>query len=164
MSFIVVRHNIEVAHRLFELEGDKCQNIHGHSMWVEMKLHGHINNKGLLEGLNFGDVKKAFRAFLDTNYDHHLLLNANDPFAQPLIAPVLKDYVEEVTHQRSQGYSAKDLGVLPGLTITQGDPTTENIARWVANWATTIFRLKVDVHVQETHVNGAGHSERPNGK
>jgi 6-pyruvoyl-tetrahydropterin synthase len=148
MSFIVVRHNIEVAHRLFELEGDKCQNIHGHSMWVEMKLHGHINKHGLLEGLNFGDVKKEFRGFLDKNYDHHLLLNENDPWAQDLDP-----------EQRYDG-STKPI-LLPGLMATPGDPSTENIAKWIATWAVATFKLKVDVAVQETHVNGAGFSEKP---
>lgn len=165
MSFIVVRHNIEVAHRLFELEGNKCQNIHGHSMWVEMKLHGHLNVHGILEGLDFGSVKKAFREYLDTTYDHHLLLNKNDPWADSLGA--LKVLTEN-THPNDKVQSllaTSDLfESLPGLITTPGDPTTENLAKWIANWATRTFQLNVDVHVQETHVNGAGHSEKHNGK
>lgn len=166
MSFIVVRHNIEVAHRLFELEGNKCQNIHGHSMWIEMKLYGHPNQHGILEGLDFGTVKKAFREFLDTNYDHHLLLNSKDPWAGKLASPYEEKWIDagDTKDIKSTVYSMSDLKYLPGLKTTPGDPSTENIAKWVATWAVMNFQLKVDVHVQETHVNGAGYSEIPNGK
>jgi|SRR5687767_2350452 len=144
MSYLEVRHNIEVAHRLFDLKG-KCEAIHGHSMWVTMRLHGHINTSGVLEGLDFGGVKKHFREYLDTHYDHKLLLNEKDPWAQPLRGQATESTIEGVDY-------------LPGLVQVPGDPTTENIARWVAKWSIAIFGLAVDVHVQETHVNGAGFS------
>lgn len=164
MSFLQVRHNVEVAHRLFELEGNKCQQIHGHSMWIEMKIHGHVDKHGLLEGLDFGAVKLEFRTFLDTNYDHHLLLNNKDPWAQPLYHLVAEDWVQadkpELGKQRGYSFVETSGGSLPGLKATPGDPTTENIARWIATWATSKFLLPVDVFVQETYVNGAGHSEK----
>lgn len=142
MSFIQVRHNIEVAHRLYLTEG-KCEAIHGHSMWVELRLSGHVNSNGLLSGLEFGHVKKLFREYLDTNYDHRLLLNKADPFAQKL-----------------HTYSSGDSGVeLPGLRPFEGDPTTENIAREIARWATKMFSTSAGVMVHETSVNGAYHTE-----
>lgn len=125
---IRVRHNIEVAHRLSLLPG-KCENIHGHSMWVELELTGAPDDRGLSNGLDFGAVKRAFRGHLDRQYDHRLLLNAAD--------------------------SLCDLD-LPGTYVCDGDPTTENIARWVLEWATGEFgtiATRVDVH--ETHVNSA---------
>lgn len=164
MTYLVVRHNIEVAHRLFELEGDKCQQIHGHSCWVEMKLHGHVNSKGILEGLSFGEIKKAFRTHLDTNFDHHLLLNEKDPWAGRLFREVPQEWVEADTGlgpRTAYGVDTNTNGYLPGLQTVPGDPSTENIARWIANWAVDTFHLPVDVHVQETHVNGAGWSARP---
>lgn len=123
-----VRHNIEVAHRLSLLPG-KCENIHGHSMWVELDITGMPDERGLLNGLDFGTVKRAFRGYLDENYDHRLLLNAEDRLA--------------------------DLD-LPGARLCEADPTTENIARWVLGWAMGAYpgaHLRVDV--QETHVNSA---------
>lgn len=125
---IRVRHNIEVAHRLSLLPG-KCENIHGHSMWVELEITGAPDERGLSNGLDFGAVKRAFRGHLDETYDHRLLLNAADELA------------------------ALDL---PGTRMCFGDPTTENIARWVLEWATGEFgpaATRVDVH--ETHVNSA---------
>lgn len=108
----------------------KCENIHGHSMWVTLELRGEMDESGRMAGLDFGAVKKAFRGHLDSQYDHHLLLNEHDPFA--------------------------DLA-LPGLHTCAGDPTTENIARWIAEWAATrwldVFGTRVLVN--ETHVNAA---------
>lgn len=126
-ALIAVRHNIEVAHRLHRLEG-KCEAIHGHSMWVRMELHGAIDDRGLLCGLDFADIKRAFRGHLDHEYDHQLLLDVEDPIAD--------------RH-------------LPGLRATFGQPTTENIARWIGQWAAHQFSRGGRVTVQETHVNEA---------
>lgn len=141
-----VRHNIEVAHRLSLLEG-KCENIHGHSMWVELSLMGtYVNDKGIIcnyhdEPFEFGAIKKDFRAFLDFEFDHHLLLNRNDPWAQSVA------YVGD-------GFSNAG-EYLPGLKVFDGDPSTENIARWIAEWASGNFRCDTNVKVQETSVNAA---------
>lgn len=143
MSFIEVRHNIEVAHRLYNMKG-KCEAIHGHSMWVELKLHGIVDSMGTLDGLEFGEVKKLFRGYLDETYDHRLLLNQADPWATLL----------------GLDLDGKQLHNLPGLQTVVGDPTTENIARWIAKWAHTVFEKSVDVTVRETTVNAAGFSIR----
>lgn len=132
---LLVRHNIEVAHRLSLLPG-KCEAIHGHSMWVELELTGVVDDRGLLAGLDFGGVKRAFRGYLDTEFDHRLLLNASDPLADLAFGP----------------------GRLPGLRVCPGDPSTENIAAWVGRWALEVFGAETtggSVVVQETHVNAA---------
>lgn len=132
MQSITVKHNMEVAHRL-SLTPGKCENIHGHSMWVELTLYGEIDPAtGRLSGLEFGDVKTKFRKFLDTEFDHRLLLNSEDPL---LIAS------KEIHY--------------PGLQETEGDPTTENLALFIASWARMEFHLGCAVKVQETPVNSA---------
>lgn len=146
MAFIRVRHNMEVAHRLYEMPG-KCENIHGHSMWAELTIHGLVNTTGVLDGLEFGNVKKRFRGFLDEVFDHHLLLNEKDPWAGKVGLP---------DHQEPNGYLTAYK--LPGLMTFPGDPTTENLARWIAKWANEEFKKSVDVTVQETAVNSAGFS------
>jgi 6-pyruvoyl-tetrahydropterin synthase len=145
MSFIEVRHNIEVAHRLSLLPG-KCENIHGHSMWVTLRLEGIIGATGILknqqgDSFDFGSVKGEFRSYLDFTYDHKLLLNEDDPWNNILHA--------------DDGDGLGKLGTLPGLYATPGDPTTENLARWIAEWAALQFRANAQVQVQETHVNAA---------
>lgn len=131
---LAVRHNIEVAHRLFLLPG-KCENIHGHSMWVTMRVEGQVDTNGILEGISFTDLKKVFRHHLDTTYDHHVLLNQQDPWA-------------EATLNGDVGGTR-----LPGLQATPGDPTTENIAFWIYEWGTDEGIPVTSVDVWETSVN-----------
>jgi 6-pyruvoyltetrahydropterin/6-carboxytetrahydropterin synthase len=131
---LAVKHNIEVAHRLHLLPG-KCENINGHSMWVTMFVKGELDENGILEGISFTDLKKSFRHHLDTVYDHHLLLHENDPWSYPI-----SDRGEEGTY-------------LPGLKVFPGDPTTENIAKWIANWARQDGIPVHSVDVWETSVN-----------
>lgn len=129
---LIVAHNIEVAHRLSQLPG-KCEAIHGHSMWVALTLDGPLSPAGMVANLDFGLVKKAFRAHLDAEYDHRLLLNAEDAWA---------------------GLD------LPGLHRTPGDPTTEHIAKWIGDWARYAFPevASLTVQVDETRVNAATYS------
>lgn len=128
---IFVRHNIEIAHRLFLTPG-KCQNIHGHGMQVKLELTGNTDAKGMLAGMDFHTVKKTFRGYLDDKWDHHLHLNQDDTLTGPN---------------------------LPGLVIHPGDPTTENIAKWIWEWCYKAFSISgvdlVAVTVDETKVNGA---------
>jgi len=112
-----------------------------------MRLHGVVNSTGLLDDLEFGVVKKLFRDHLDSNYDHRLLLNERDPWAQGL------SFYNELAPGRVVAQEH-----LPGLQTVQGDPTTENIARWIAKWANMIFERPVDIIVHETAVNAAGFS------
>ena len=134
MQTIKVRHNCEMAHRLTETPG-KCEQIHGHSWWVELEIGGDIDSAGILGGLEFGEVKKVFRGFLDGKFDHRLLLNVCDP--------VVDIRVDDDT--------------LPGLQVMQGDPTTENFARIVGEEMRNHFGTKFQyrVVVWETSVNAA---------
>lgn len=154
-SSIAVKHNIEVAHRLFELPG-KCEQIHGHSMWVTMHLEGRVNEHGILGGIEYGALKSGFRKHLDETYDHRLLLNAADPFARPIVY-FERDQNDNIVEQSGQVF-------LPGLQAMAADPTTENIAKWVceymaeqctASWPNQIKSMKVEVW--ETSVNMASH-------
>lgn len=152
---IQVRHNIEVAHRLYETIG-KCEMVHGHSMWVTMTIEGPLNDQGMVTNsygkvLEFGEVKFGFRNFLDAQYDHHLLLNVKDPWAQPLMTKTVFDDPSVI-----KGTAGYEFECLPGLRAVGGDPTTENIAFWIAGWAQNHYAVsEVEVYVQETHVNGA---------
>ncbi len=134
MPRIYVKHNIEVAHRLSKLPG-KCQNIHGHSMMITLTLSGELNANGILEGQDFSTIKQAFRAHLDSDFDHHLLLNEKDKWAQEINGDFL-----------------------PGLTLCDADPTVENIAKWIykAMQKEAFGLLVVAVDVAETGTNGAG--------
>lgn len=127
---IKIRHNVEMAHRLSQTPG-KCSNIHGHSWNVILSLTGPIDEKGIV--IEFGDAKRKFRSYLDTEFDHRLLLNSIDE------------------HRAMQ-----DVGV----KLMNGDPTTENFARLIWEWATGVFpNLVVFVEVWETATNCATYPE-----
>jgi 6-pyruvoyl tetrahydropterin synthase/QueD family protein len=122
-----------MAHRLSLTEG-KCEQIHGHSWNVTLRLRGEVDESGKV--LEFGDVKKQFREYLDTTFDHHLLLYAKDP--------ILLD-----------GVRGHVVSGLPGLQLFEDDPTTENFAKHLLIWATDLFDLRAEVEVWETAVNMA---------
>lgn len=127
-TIIAVRHNIEVAHRLYETPG-KCNNIHGHSMWVTLTLSGPVSENGMVASIDFEGLKALFRQRLDGAYDHHLLLNRHDDLTRL---------------------------DLPGVSLFMGDPTTEHIAEEIYDWAYHNFgELAYEVKVEETAVNSA---------
>jgi 6-pyruvoyl-tetrahydropterin synthase len=100
-------------------------------MWVTIELEGEVTDKGILLGMDFAQIKAGVRGYLDGTYDHHLLLNEKDN----------PDWE------------------LPGRHNCEADPTTENIARWIGEWATDAFGAfglhRVKVEVWETAVNCA---------
>jgi 6-pyruvoyl-tetrahydropterin synthase len=114
-------------------------------MTISLSITGELDEQGILGGLDFGSVKKVFRHYIDTNYDHRLLLNKDDPWASLTRAGHYPDDVDEK---------------LPGLVTCEGDPTTERIALWIAEWAEAQFKGSsgidaVFVEVKETDTNGA---------
>jgi 6-pyruvoyltetrahydropterin/6-carboxytetrahydropterin synthase len=152
-SSIILRHNIEIAHRLMNLPG-KCQQIHGHGMQVKLTISGVLNDQGILGGLDFHSVKKTFRSYLDDTWDHHLHLNALDPWA---------DYLVFAKPQETLQGKPWEGGKLPGLRVWPQDPTTENIALWVYaemwdNFNKNPLVYGLSIEVDETRVNGASFS------
>lgn len=143
-SSIFIRHNMEIAHRLSQLPG-KCQKIHGHSMKVELRIDGELDEQGILMGLDYGILKKVFRNYIDSEYDHRLLLNKDDEWAQQLWT-------------MASG-STDEAKLLPGLRTCAADPTTENLAKWICEWVVSEFGgyapHGVHVTISETGTNGA---------
>ncbi len=141
---ISVRHNMEMAHRLTQTHG-KCENIHGHSWEVTLTLVGNVDDTGKLNGAEYGELKQIYRRYLDTTFDHHLLLNKDDPLAQ-------------VTYKQTPTQPIPFF--LPGTTLIACDPTTENIAATIGEWAVNEFGdglgfKGIAIEVWETMVNQA---------
>jgi 6-pyruvoyl-tetrahydropterin synthase len=147
-----------MAHRLFRTPG-KCQRIHGHSYKVVLRLTGAVDENGLLAGIDYGTLKTGFRGFLDGYLDHHVLINEDDPLAGPLTTFEHRD----TGNGRHQNFPDG----LPGIRRCVGDPTTENVAMWIGDWAANqlsvplVFAVNVTVH--ETAVNQADYSRGMNG-
>lgn len=156
-----IRHNMEMAHRLLNDTG-KCQNIHGHGMQVELvllSLASHqdgmaVNRYG--EVLEFGAMKKAFRQYIDSTYDHRLVLNRADPFAGPIYQMAeIKTQTDGLDLDKLHVKLTNEQVWLPGLSLVDGDPTVENLCRWIAKWAASYFRCDVVCRIDETQTNGA---------
>ena len=151
-----ISHNMEIAHRL-SLEPGKCQQIHGHGMQVELILLAEQGPNGIAvnsahQPMEFGAMKRMFREYIDTKYDHHLVLNEDDPWARLLFK--VKDDPEAAEHPELYQIETQG-GKLPGLVTVPGDPTVENLAKWVAEWACGNYRCDVICRIDETKTNGA---------
>lgn len=155
-----IRHNMEMAHRLSQDTG-KCLQIHGHGMQVELALENlDINEAGMCvthhgDVLEFGAMKRKFREYIDSTYDHRLVLNQEDPWAQPIVFYSSINWTEGGIDVLADEHHNGDQMFLPGLSLVPGDPTVENLARWIGLWAATEFRSDVLCSIEETKTNGA---------
>lgn len=96
------------GHRLLNYVGP-CANLHGHNAKVDILLHGeHLDELGML--MDFSDIKRMAKKWIDETLDHTLLLNKNDP-----VIPLLD--------QNNEKYF-----------VMEKNPTAENIAELIFNY------------------------------
>ena len=68
--------DFDAAHRLLDYDG-KCASPHGHTYQAEVVIETQdLDNLGL--SIDFGDVKKPLKKWVDLNWDHAFLLNSDD--------------------------------------------------------------------------------------
>ncbi|MBX7069157.1 MAG: 6-carboxytetrahydropterin synthase [Microthrixaceae bacterium] len=103
----------------------KCRHLHGHNGTAVIVLEGPaLDGCGML--VDFSDIKKLLRTWIDNELDHRMILCERDP-----VLPVLKEMNEPVF-------------LLPD------NPTAENIARRIYEQAVA-FQLPVkEVTLWET--------------
>ncbi len=141
MYRLEIDHNAEAAHRFFQAGcSHKCRSIHGHRWRVVLTLKAEeLNDQGMI--IEFGQLKAAWRSWLDTYLDHSLMLNKADPMVQAV---------------RSVEPESR-------LFLTPEDPTTENVARLLYEQAKMVLQalncanvVQVErVRLEETKVNCA---------
>jgi 6-pyruvoyltetrahydropterin/6-carboxytetrahydropterin synthase len=91
------------GHRLLDYEG-ACAHPHGHNGRAEIELESEsLDHRGMV--MDFGDVKRELKAWIDETMDHQMILRHDDP----LVA-----WLED---QREPLFTLRD------------NPTAENIAR-----------------------------------
>lgn len=155
--WLKIRHNMEMAHRLSK-DTTKCKQIHGHGMQIELAFENlQAGENGMCvtrfgETMEFGAMKRKFRDYIDSTYDHRLVLNQEDPWAGPIFmmdkATTVDGVYYEVNKEQNQQF-------LPGLSLCPGEPTVENLAKWIGLWAATEFKSDVLCSIEETKTNGA---------
>ena len=150
MALIEVNHNVEMGHRLSRQPDSRCFHLHGHSWRVFLRIAGPMDPiSGMV--MDFGPIKSAWRGWLDDNYDHHLLLNPEDPLIVHLL-------------NHGGGFGEKTIEEW-GITLTDGcDPTVENFAKMNYHWAKDHFQqygqmYKFHVKVFEAASNAAEYGE-----
>jgi len=88
----------------------KCAHLHGHNAVAEVAFSSStLDGRGMV--IDFEDIKTLVQSFLDEELDHKVILAQHDPFVA-----LLKKEGEPVT-------------------VTEGNPTAENIARLIFDFA-----------------------------
>lgn len=97
------------AHRLLGYSG-KCACLHGHSYKATITVESdQVDSQGFV--VDFGDLKKAIKWWIDEQLDHNAILRIDDPLANFIAGEVV---------------SGRNGGKAPFLMTD--NPTAENIA------------------------------------
>lgn len=120
--------DIDAGHRVARHES-KCRHLHGHRYRVTVEVEGPVlDDDGPEHGMviDFARVKSAL-ADLHDQWDHRLLLGADDP-----LVPMMVD--------------------LPGIVVLPVQPTAENLAALAADHLGALLAplAVVRVDVEET--------------
>ncbi len=112
------------GHRLLNYDG-QCRHLHGHNARVEVDLVADtLDERGMV--VDFSDMKRQIKTWIDENLDHRMLLNRQDP-----ILPVLQERGEE--HY-----------------VMDQNPTAENIARLIFEQVRARGLPVIEVRLWET--------------
>lgn len=120
MPTITRRIEFDAGHRVLGHEG-KCRHIHGHRYCAEVTVTApDLDDLGRV--LDFGIVKAIVGGWVDSNWDHNLLLHKDDP--------LVGCWSIAVGERRDpDAYLMREMfGGKPPYIMQCGNPTAENIA------------------------------------
>lgn len=125
----------DAAHRLPDHKG-KCCQIHGHRYRVEVTFSApDLNDEGMV--IDFGDISTKFKAYLNSTWDHVLILDKDDE-----LGLFLWSHKDELKKESTKKIM---------MTTMNSQPTAEAMAYRFFEWFETNFRKKVEkVRVYET--------------
>jgi len=94
---VSVKIRFDAAHRLYGYEG-KCKTLHGHTYTAVVEVMcAELAPPGFV--IDFGDLKRVVKGWIDANWDHATILWVNDPLAQILVDHVYcMDYEPTAEH------------------------------------------------------------------
>ncbi len=112
------------GHRLLNYDG-QCRHLHGHNGRIEVDIESDkLDARGMV--VDFSDIKRVLKTWIDETLDHRMLLNKADP-----LVPVLQ--------QRGEFHYLMD-----------ENPTAENIAKLIFSHARSQGLPVVEVRLWET--------------
>jgi 6-pyruvoyltetrahydropterin/6-carboxytetrahydropterin synthase len=131
-----VTQNIEFCygHRLLNYAG-KCRHLHGHNGRAVIVLEGEkLDARGML--VDFTDIKNTVRTWIDTQLDHRMILNEQDP-----VVPFLREQGEP-------------------LFLLKENPTAETIAKVIFEYTQSQNLPVIEVSLWETPNSFATYREQ----
>jgi 6-pyruvoyltetrahydropterin/6-carboxytetrahydropterin synthase len=117
------------GHRLLHYDG-QCRHLHGHNGRVEIDIESdRLDERGMV--VDFSDIKRILKAWIDETLDHRMLLCKDDP-----VLPALKGEL---------------------LFVMNQNPTAENIAKLIFEHARSKGLPVVEVRLWETPTSFAAY-------
>jgi 6-pyruvoyltetrahydropterin/6-carboxytetrahydropterin synthase len=112
------------GHRLINYQGP-CMHLHGHNAQAHIKLRSDsLDHRGMV--VDFGELKRDVKRWIDEHLDHTMLLAAGDPII---------DLLESAGEK---------------YTVMPDNPTAENIARLIFDYVAGRQYPVVSVTLWET--------------
>jgi 6-pyruvoyltetrahydropterin/6-carboxytetrahydropterin synthase len=112
------------GHRLLNYEG-KCRYLHGHNGRAIITVEAsQLDSRGMV--FDFSDIKRVVSQWIDEQLDHRMILRRDDP-----VVPLLEKQGEPVF-------------------LMDANPTAENIAKLIFDYAATQGFPVVEVRLWET--------------
>ncbi len=125
MAYLVTKRiDFCYGHRLLDYDG-VCRHLHGHNAMVEVDIAAEALDR-LDMVVDFSDVKRLVKAWIDRELDHKLILRRDDPLVAVLTA---------------QGEP---------LVLLDHNPTAERLARLIFDKARELGFNVVEVRFWET--------------
>jgi 6-pyruvoyltetrahydropterin/6-carboxytetrahydropterin synthase len=123
------------GHRLLDYSG-KCRHLHGHNGRAVITLAaGALDQLGMV--MDFTRLKRVVGGWIDATLDHKMLLHKDDP-----VLPFLRQLSEPVH-------------------VLEVNPTAENIARLIFDYAASQGFPVVEVKLWETESCFAAYGQPP---
>ena len=112
------------GHRLLNYDG-KCRYLHGHNGRAEIVIEAEtLDHRGMV--LDFSDIKRVVRAWIDQTLDHRMLLRRDDPAVTLL------------------------QGVGEPVFLMDENPTAENIAKLIFDFTANAGFPIIEARLWET--------------
>ena len=141
MSLTIMRRiKFCAGHRLHK-HGGKCEHFHGHNYMADFYVTGHeVDDVGRV--IDFAELKKLFKGWLDENWDHGFVLNKDDenglaavkivvpcryyvlpynPTSENMATYLLREVCPELLAGKGDSSRALPLGSGSGLSATAVD-------------------------------------------
>ncbi len=130
MSFLVTKRiDFCYGHRLMDYDG-VCRHLHGHNAMVEIDIQADVLDARNMV-VDFSDVKRLVKAWIDGELDHKMILRSDDPMVAVL---------------KAQGEP---------LFLLDSNPTAERLAQLIYDQARSLGFNVVAVRFWETPSSAA---------